>query len=242
MAMVRPSQKLEELRSNMLGTEFESRKNKVFRTTDQGGTVVVKEFSDSEAASKEFSILTRCSARSLPVPRPLSIHTRAIIMECLPGGTVAEALDSVWLNERPISADEEATLRNIADGLGEWLASYHALFEFGLTRGDAIMKNFLVSGNRIVGIDFEEASEEDVIRDLGEMCSSIISMHPMFTVDKFAFCRRLSERYFVLTGAERDADLSTATAKALRHYASFRIDGGELAARAAVIESDGLFS
>ncbi|MCJ7489334.1 MAG: hypothetical protein MUO87_04215, partial [Thermoplasmata archaeon] len=86
------------------------------------------------------------------------------------------------------------------------------------------------------------ASEEDVIRDLGEMCSSILSMHPMFTVDKFAFCRRLSERYFALTGAERDSDLSTATAKALRHYASFRIDGEELVARAAVIEIDGLFS
>jgi tRNA A-37 threonylcarbamoyl transferase component Bud32 len=242
MAMVRVGPKLEELRSNMLGTEFESRKNRVFRATDQGTTVVVKEFSDSETASKEFSILTRCYARSLPVPRPVSIHTRAIVMECLPGGTVVEALDSAWLSEGPISADEEAKLRDIADGLGEWLARYHALFEFGLTRGDAIMKNFLVSGGRIVGVDFEEASEEDVIRDLGEMCSSILSMHPMFTVDKFAFCRRLSKRYFALTRTERDADLSTATAKALRHYASFRVDGGELAARAAVIESDGLFS
>jgi hypothetical protein len=146
------------------------------------------------------------------------------------------------LSDGSISADEEVKLLDIADGLGEWLARYHALFEFRLTRGDAIMKNFLVSGGRIVGVDFEEASEEDVIRDLGEMCSSILSMHPMFTVDKFAFCRRLSKRYFALTRTERDADLSTATAKALRHYASFRVDGGELAARAAVIESDGLFS
>lgn len=240
--MVMAGSKLEELRSNMLGTEFESRKNRVFRATDQGKIVVVKEFSDSEAASKEFSILTRCYARSLPVPRPMSIHTRAVVMESLSGETVAEALDSVWLRDGPTSADEGAKLLDIADGLGEWLAGYHALFEFGLTRGDATMKNFLVSGDRIVGIDFEESSEEDVIRDLGEMCSSILSMHPMFTVDKFAFCRRLSERYFVLTGAERDADLSTATAKALKHYASFRIDGGELVARAAVIESDGLFS
>ena len=240
--MVRAGPKLEELRSNMLGTEFESRKNRVFRATDQGKTVVVKEFSDSEAASKEFSILTRCYASSLPVPRPISIHTRAVVMECLFGETVAKALDSAWLRNGPTSADEGTKLLNIADGLGEWLAGYHALFEFGLTRGDAIMKNFLVSDGRIVGIDFEEASEEDVIRDLGEMCSSILSMHPMFTGDKLALCRRFSERYFELTGAERTADLSAATAKALRHYANYRTDGGELAARAAVIESDGLFS
>ncbi len=240
--MVRLSPNLEELRGNMLGTEFESRKNRVFRAADEGRTVVVKEFSDSETASKEFSILTRCSAGSLPVPRPMSAHACAIIMECLPGVTVAETLDSVWLDEGPISADEEAELRDIADGLGEWLARYHALFEFGLTRGDAIMKNFLVSGGRIVGLDFEEASEEDVIRDLGEMCSSVLSMHPMFTADKLAFCRRLTERYFALTGTERYADLSVATASALRHYASFRTDGGEMVARAAVIESAGLFS
>ncbi len=240
--MVRPNPKLEELRGNMLGTEFKSRKNRVFRATDQGMTVVVKEFSDSEVASKEFSVLMRCSAGSLPVPRPLSTHTRAIVMESLSGETVAEALDSVWLGTGPISADERAKLLDIVDGLGEWLARYHALFEFRMTRGDAIMKNFLVSDGRIVGIDFEEASEEDVIRDLGEMCSSILSMHPMFTGDKLALCRRLSERYFELTGAERAADLSAATAKALRHYANYRTDGGELVARAAVIESDGLFS
>jgi tRNA A-37 threonylcarbamoyl transferase component Bud32 len=240
--MVSPTPKLEDLRRGRLGSDFESRKNKVFKSAAHGEVVVVKEFSCMESASKEYSILMRCHSNSIPVPRPISLHTDAITMEFVRGETVAEALDSVWLHEGPATEKERGRLRAIAAGLAKWLAEFHRLFEFRQARGDTITKNFLVSDGVIMGLDFEDASEEDVIIDLGQLCSSVLSMHPMFTAEKRSFCRQLSKSYFNEVGAARAADLDVAIAQALRHYASYRRDGDRMVAEATTIDREGFLS
>jgi tRNA A-37 threonylcarbamoyl transferase component Bud32 len=240
--MVGPTPQLEELRRGRLGSDFESRKNRVFKSAVHGEVVVVKEYSAIESAPKEYSILERCHSNSIQVPRPISLHANAVTMECVQGVTVAQALDSMWLKGETVSEQDAARLREISSGLASWLARFHRLFDFRLARGDAITKNFLVSGGAITGLDFEDASEGDVIIDLGQLCSSVLSLHPMFTEGKRSFCRELSEAYFSEIGATRASDLDAAVAQALRYYASYRRDGERMVAEAAAIDRDGFLS
>ena len=90
------------------------------------------------------------------------------------------------------------------------------------------------------GIDFEESTECDVLIDLGQMCSSLLSMRPMFTRTKFALADKLSGHYFEATGTDRVEDLSAKISEALRYYAKFRNDRDELLAWAEKIDRDGL--
>ena len=165
-----------------------------------------------------------------------------MVLEYVEGGTVAELLDSIWLRETPPSADELVMLADVASSLGEWLAGFHSLFEYRIVRGDANMRNFIMRGRSVVGIDFEESKESDVIDDLGQMCSSVLSMNPMFTAEKLDFCRKMFDTYFGLVGTGRSSALNSAVARALRYYAAFRDDGHKMIGFASSIEESGLLS
>ena len=229
---------LERFRS---GPDFFSRKNKVFRSSQSGRPVVVKVFGVGrrEIASKEFSVLQRCSGAGLSTPSPIGLISDSIVMEYLEGVTVAALLDTDASSAKSSSVAGFDRIE-LSRSLGEWIAGFHGLFDFKLSRGDANMRNSIVVGGTVYGIDFEECLETDVLIDLGQMCSSVLSMHPMFTEEKFEFVRAMSERYFQSTGQDRRQDLPSSTARALRHYARFRTDGDEMSSWADRIEDRGL--
>jgi Ser/Thr protein kinase RdoA (MazF antagonist) len=233
---------LSMLRERALGRQFRSRKNRVYLSLYDDEPVVVKELSDSEKASKEHAILSMCVAGGVPVPRPLAVLGNALVLEYIEGGTAADLLDSMWIKGATPSADVPAALAGAAAALGEWLAEFHKVSEFRIARGDANMRNFIMRGHAVVGVDFEECRESDVISDLGQMCSSVLSMNPMFTDEKLEFCRMMSGTYFDSVKMDRAGDLDSATAEALRYYAAFRDDGREMVRFALSIERTGLFS
>ena len=217
---------LSELESRRIGGSFFSRKNTVFKSVSLGKIVIVKVYGAGQQslAEKEFSILKECHSKKVSVPAPIELREGVVLMEFVEGATLADSLDGCWLDGAASVPEERRKLEWTAKAMGEWLSRFHEVFGKSVTRGDSNARNFLVCGEEIFGIDFEESSSADVLDDLGQVCSSILSMHPMFTEEKFEFCRSLSDAYFSVNGLDRSAELAGATAKALRYYSSYRSD------------------
>lgn len=235
---------LRELEMTRAGEKFFSRKNSVFKSVLSGKAVVVKVFAEgaTDIAQKEYSLLEKCQERSIPAPIPLELGEDVIVMEYVEGPTLSEFLDSAWSKGGEERSAGRSNLDSTAASLGKWFADFHSAFDHQLCRGDANMRNFLIGLRGVTGIDFEESGGCEVIDDIGQACSSILSMHPMFTREKAEFCRNVAETYFSAAGVKKVADLNEATARALEHYASFRPDGELMVRKAVEIRSTGIWS
>lgn len=86
------------------------------------------------------------------------------------------------------------------------------------------MRNFVLGPRGTLhGVDFEEAAPGDPLRDLGQICASILDTEPMFTPVKTALCRRLIASYGRLTGqCDLEGRLTAFIAAALRETAGRR--------------------
>lgn len=224
------------------GTEFFSRKNRVVKSLRDGRAVVVKTYrrADADVIQKEYSILERCNASGVLAPTPIALEEDAIVMSYVEGSVLSTVLDSCWLRAGHAAPAPEADPLRIAESLGRWLHGFHSAFDFDMRRGDVNMRNFVLGGAGIFGLDFEEASEGDVIDDLGQACATVLSMDPAFTEEKSAFVGRLAGQYFEMTGVDRYDDLGRAVARALRYYASFRENRAQMEACASRVEAEGL--
>ncbi len=231
-----------ELIDKRVREPFFSRKNTVFLSVLDGRLVVVKIFANgaSSLAAAEEIILKRCIEKGVVVPGLVGRSGDVLVLEFVEGETLADTLDGIWLVERQSGEGGSSRLDAIARSLGAWLAAFHAAFDNNTRRGDAVARNFIMGSKGVTGIDFEEASDSDVVEDLGEICSSVMSMHPMFTDEKIRFCRAVADSYFAATGEERPEDVGQATSRALRRYAPYREDGELLRQKAAEIDKKGL--
>lgn len=223
---------------------FFSRKNTVFLSVLDGRPVIVKVFAKDTAsrALKERAVLERCFEKGVSVPGVIAYRDNTLVMEFVEGETLSDVLDGIWLTKSLSGEESRSRLDSIARSLGDWLALFHGAFDYSMRRGDAIVRNFILSQNGVTGIDFEESSESDVIDDVGEICSSVLSMRPMFTVEKTRFCKEIANSYFAASGSQRTKDLESAVSKALRRYAPFREDGGLMIQMADDIDRKGLWS
>lgn len=235
---------LRELEMTRIGDGFFSRRNTVFKSLLGKETVVVKVFPEgvTDAARKEYSMLQECQSVGVSAPIPLELADQFIVMEYVEGSTLSEHLDSIWLGSTDGQLADRIALDSAASSLGRWFSDFHSSFGNRLCRGDANMRNFLIDRRGVTGIDFEESGEGDIINDIGQACSSILSMRPMFTRDKAKFCRTLAEKYFTAMGFTKTTELGESTAHALEHYASYRSDGESMVKKAAEIRSMGIWS
>ena len=234
---------LDTLHKERIGDTFFSRKNSVFRTLCEGKEVVVKVFANDAAtiALREYSVLETCRVRNVAAPIPMELKEAVIVMEYVEGPTLAEFLDAAWRGNGE-RANGRPQAQDIAESLGAWLADFHGAFDYTLSRGDASIRNFIISCKGVVGIDFEESGEHDVIDDLGEACASVLSMRPMFSNESKEFCRCMVEAYASKAGSARITRLSEAAACALERYAEFRSNGDEMVRKAIEIRKSGFFS
>ncbi|UCE45785.1 MAG: hypothetical protein JSU93_02635 [Methanobacteriota archaeon] len=215
----------------------------MFRSRYEGREAVVKAFTNDAAgtALKEYSVLKTCRAKKVAAPIPIGLKEAVIVMEYVEGPTLAEFLDAAWSISGD-HADGHHQVQDVAESLGAWLADFHGAFDYTLSRGDASIRNFIISRKGIVGIDFEESGEYDIIDDIGEACASVLSMRPMFSHESEEFCRCMVEGYASKAGPARIARLNEAAARALERYAEFRSDGDEMVRKAIEIRKSGLFS
>ena len=226
-----------DLEGGRVGPYLRSKKNCVFRTSVDGRDYVVKVFRGEwrERARFEYGVLSECRTKGIPAPLPVAIVEDAIVMEPIEGESVAEIFDK--LSSRSSGADLSEARKELADNLAKWLSSFHVAFDFRLARGDAILKNFIATPSGIAGLDFEEASPEDTLIDLGQLCASALMTDPLFTAVKKSFAGHLASRYWTHSGRDRADELAAAVSAAIRHYAPFRSNGSELLRYAARIES-----
>lgn len=230
------SPSLDDLEEGRSGPFFLSKKNRVFRSVVDGRPYVVKVYRGEwrSRASVEFGVLEECSSKGVPVPTPLALLEGAIVMSPVDGPTAGDLFDTLIVPPSRLTLTSE--LERLADSLARWLSLFHAAFDFEMSRGDTILRNFIVTDHGSVGLDFEEAARGDFLPDLGQLCASALMTDPAFTDKKMAFVRRLADRYWACSGQRRAGELAGAVSSAIRHYSQYRPNGQQLLSFASRID------
>lgn len=227
---------LEVLEQGRTGAFLPSKKNRVFKSSVDGESYVVKVYRGEwrERAAAEFKVLQDCRAKGVPVPAPMVLLEGAVVMAPVDGQVVGDVFDGLLVT--PSAGDLTSEQERLADSLARWLAGFHAAFDFGLARGDTILRNFIMSEQGVVGLDFEEAVRGDTLPDIGQLCASVMMTDPAFTGQKVEFARHLADRYWTCSGQRRSDELGRAVSASIRHYAQFRSNGPMHMAYASRIE------
>lgn len=200
---------------------FPSRKNSVFLVERADEQLILKIFS-SDRAENEYRVLRDAHGAGIPVPRPIDMKGRALLMEYVEGSTVNDLVDG--------GAGPDLVL-----GVASWLARFHRAFRRSdgsvLLKSDAILKNFIVA-DRIYGIDFELSRRGRPEEDVGEAISFLLDTYPMFTEDKYRLAFTFIDRYQAEAGIVL-RDIEDSIAKSLMEAAGFRPGQRELIYRKA---------
>jgi hypothetical protein len=83
--------------------------------------------------------------------------------------------------------------------VAQWFSNFHHHTKDSTTfllKGDAHIRNFIVSNQVIYGVDFEEFKRGSPTIDITECCVSILLTTPEFTDEKFYWCKRLKKVYY----------------------------------------------
>lgn len=160
---------------------FISRKNELRLEED----VVVKRLRDPQSAQREAVTLKALNAAGLAVPRLFGTEGNSIYLEYVPGVVYADLVDSMAWNQ--------------AVELAGWLAEHYRLT--GRGKGDVNLRNFIWTGNRCVGIDFEDPPVNERLEGcFGRAAAFAATYRPAFTEEK-ARCLELLLRSFRGFGA-----------------------------------------
>lgn len=242
-----------EFEEKMLGEPFFSRKNRVFGFRSGNQTLVVKVFSEKfiDRASAEYKILEKCFKNNVKVPTPIECRNGAIIMSYINGDNAGDIFDkclTAYCNTHKKSrtatknqaSPANMDMKNLMDNIANWLFRFHKAFEFKVVRGESILRNFILSGQEIYGLDFEETREGDPLSDVGCMYAHILGISPQFKKVNFEASELFARNYWRYSGKDRSGELPSAVAESLEFYAKFRKDGQQLMEWAKKIMKNGL--
>jgi len=161
-----------------------SRRNRVWVVETDVRPVVVKK-SLSGRCGNEFEVIIQAKGAGLNVPYPLFMEGDYLVSEYVQGETCDTLINHMFSNRA-------------AEGMGEWLASFHGLLGHGPTRKvmkDAVLTNFILSDEKIFGVDLEDAGPGDPLDDVGQLCAAILGSEPYFTPIKFDLSLRMVQSY-----------------------------------------------
>jgi len=138
-----------------------SRKNSVFLVEEGGNRIVRKQFRSRKAFLRELEVLSYLKGK-LEVPAVLGFRAEAneLYLEYISGDLLSKVSGKHFLDGVALAS--------------EWMRKLHFA---GLAKGDCNPRNFILSGSRIYGVDFEEAKiivngGEDQIKDLVDLAST----------------------------------------------------------------------
>jgi len=140
----------------------------------------------------------------LAVPEFIDYTDDLLILEYIPGDDCKTLFGQ----------GHERVLQSIA----RWLADFHEAFDHDRRRGDCILANFIMHESQIYGIDLEESSQGNYLRDVGDMCTSILRMKPAFTDQRFSQMRSFIASYF---DRKDPVDITESVVEAMDHYSRY---------------------
>jgi tRNA A-37 threonylcarbamoyl transferase component Bud32 len=184
---------VEKYKNVLLQKRFESKKNTVAYVVSNGQPRILKWFVPGlkQNMDIEYSVLKK-GFSDLPIPSPLEKDTEnnVLVMSYIMGKNVCDII-----NDPSTTIDEKQKVVHL---LADWFVHFHTFFKsedgFRL-RGDATLKNFILSRGRIWGVDFEESRIGKPGEDLATLCVSLLSTDPMFSDEKFQLCQMFLDAY-----------------------------------------------
>ena len=184
---------VDKYKNALLQKRFQSKKNTVAYVLSDIHPRVLKWFVPGlrQNMELEYSILKKgFSDLSIPSPLEKDEENTVLILSYIIGENVCDILNDATKNFE----DKQKTIQRLAD----WFFRFHRFFktEEGFRiRGDATLRNFIVSRGRIWGVDFEESRRGRPGEDLSTLCASLLSTTPMFTDEKFQLCQTFLDTY-----------------------------------------------
>lgn len=145
---------------------FISKRNQVFLLDG----VVVKQLPSSQHAKAESGLLRKYHKAGVPVPKVLEQRDNEIVMEHISGETIPDFLT------RMQAEMDDASLHKAAQGLCRWFEHFYEAVDHaqsGEIRGDVNGRNFIITKDRVLSVDFEERSFGTAEQDIGRFLAFI---------------------------------------------------------------------
>lgn len=184
---------VEKYKNVLLQKRFESKKNTVGYVVYNGQPRILKWYVPGlkQNMNLEYSILKKgFSDLTMPSPLEKDAENNVLVMSYIMGENVCDIVN----DHRTVSEEKQKVVHLLAN----WFVNFHSFFKsedgFRL-RGDASLKNFILSRGRIWGVDFEESRIGRPSEDLATLCVSLLSTDPMFTDEKFQLCQTFLDSY-----------------------------------------------
>jgi len=223
---------VEKYKTVAVQKHFGSKKNTVAYVIFNGQPRILKWFVPGLKRNMEieYSILKKgFSNLTIPSPFEKDSENNVLVMSYIMGENVCDII-----NDSQKILDEKIKLIHL---LADWFVNFHSFYKtedgFRL-RGDANLKNFILSKGRIWGVDFEESRIGKPSEDLATLCVSLLSSDSMFTDEKFHFCQIFLDAY--LKSVKWDVNqINTEISYALLERIQWRPNDEELLRKYAII-------
>ncbi|DAC72689.1 MAG TPA: hypothetical protein DSN98_03855 [Thermoplasmata archaeon] len=184
---------VEKYKTMLVQRSFKSKKNTVAYVVSNGQPRILKWFVPGlkQNMDIEYNVL-KIGFSDLAIPSPFEKDTEnnVLVMSYIMGENVCDFINN------PATALEEK--KKVVCLLADWFVHFHTFFknedEIRL-RGDATLKNFILSRGRIYGVDFEESRIGRPGADCATLCVSLLSTDPMFIDEKFQLCQTFLDAY-----------------------------------------------
>ncbi len=173
--------------------QFESKRNNVALVEINGEQKVLKWFKPSniKQMETEVSILQSLpSSIHIPTISRIDAENNFFIMEFIPGDNLCDII-----NNSSISFEEKKEYLML---LAKWFSTFHkeTRIDIGFQiKGDAHLRNFILSHNKVWGVDFEESCFGNPSEDIANVCISILTTNPCFTSQKINLSKYFLKTY-----------------------------------------------
>lgn len=131
----------------------------------------------------EYNALKRLV--DLHVPRILTRGQSSMCMEYIPGETLLQCLENAEMQKRPFY--------EYIDLLVRFLQDIYTTIP-GKIYGDVNLRNFILTGEGLWGVDLEESCTGNISADIGKAAAFILTYRPAETEYKFKTVSYLIER------------------------------------------------
>lgn len=163
--------------------KLNSKRNNVLRIVENDSTYILKKFENIESYIREKEILHILKNANVNVPSIIKEEDNSLYLEDLGGVTFLD-----WYEE----SEKQNTLdTNMIYQLCNWLKDfYKAVFDYfneQVILYDVNFKNFIICGDKIYGIDFEQTLTGNISEDAGKLSAYALTYAPSMTEWKINF-------------------------------------------------------